>query len=100
MKSLPAGKSFLISLALSWEESNGSVPVASEPVSVTFTDAHISVGDVVYVVTSSGIRSVGKATADGKLTVEFREDPTLVLTANPRVASWVHDSQWQGGRCH
>ena len=84
-KSLPAGKAYLLSFALSWEEGDGSVPVASQPVSVTIVDPGIAVGDVIYEVTSTGIKPVVKANENGQLTVEFEDDPALLISSNPKI---------------
>lgn len=83
--SLPAGKSYLVAFALSWEESNGSVPAASKPISITIVDPRIVTGDAIYEVTSTGDRLVGNANVAGKLTLTFRYDPALLVTSNPQI---------------
>ena len=84
--SLPAGKSDLVSFALSWEEPGGSVPVASDPISVTIVDPRILSGDVVYQVTTAGLRAFGAAGKNGTLTLKFSDDPAVLIASNPRVS--------------
>ena len=82
---LPAGKSDIVAFALSWEAPDGTIPVATRLITITITDSKIVIGDAIYVATSSGIGSIGKASVDGKVAVTFRYDPTFLIASNPQI---------------
>lgn len=48
---------------------------------MTISDPTIKAGDTVYEITSSGLKAVGTASADGSVTITFTNDPVFVVTA-------------------
>ncbi len=87
---VPRGQSYLISFAVSWQAPDGSCPAASAPITMTITDPGIHVGDAIYEVTSSGLKAVGTAKANGIATITFTNDPTFVVAATPKlVRAWI-----------
>ncbi len=78
---VPAGQSYVVSLAVTWEALDGSSPTATAPITLTITDAGIVAGDTVYEVTSSGLIVVGTASANGVVSITFTNDPTFVVAA-------------------
>ncbi len=79
---VPAGKSYVAAVAVSWQAPDGSTPTATTPITLTITDPSIVAGDTVYEVTSSGLRAVGTATVNGKITITFSIDPVLLVTGS------------------
>jgi hypothetical protein len=84
--SVPAGKTYIVSFAISWQAPNGTSPAATAPITMTITDPGIHAGDTVYEVTSSGLKAVGVATQNGVATITFTNDPTFVVAATPELA--------------
>ncbi len=84
---VPAGQSYLISFAVSWSTPDGTSPVASKPITMTIVDPVIMAGDTIYALTSTGVRAVGTATANGAATVTFTSDPAFVVAGVPRLAT-------------
>jgi hypothetical protein len=85
-KQVPAGNSYVASIAVSWQAPDGSVPAATAPITLTITDSNIKTGDVIYIVTLAGLTKVGTATMDGSVTVTFTNDPVFLVTATILVA--------------
>lgn len=54
---------------------------------MTITDPSVQAGDIIYVLTSGGIKAAGVATADGKVTVSFEVDPDLLIANVPQLSS-------------
>jgi hypothetical protein len=78
---VPAGQSYVVSFAVSWQAPDGTSPAATTPITMTIDDPGIVDGDVVYEVESRGLVVVGTATADGVATITFESDPTFVVSA-------------------
>jgi hypothetical protein len=76
---VPAGQSYVLSVAVSWETSVDTSPTASTPITMTITDPGIKAGDTIYALTSTGLVAVGTATVDGSATVTFSSDPVFVV---------------------
>ena len=76
---VPAGKSYVLSFAVSWKTSSDTSPVASTPITTTITDPSIKAGDTIYELTSIGLVAVGTAAVDGSATVTFSSDPVFVV---------------------
>ncbi len=79
---VPAGQSYVMSFAVTWETPSGTSPSAATPITVTITDANIKAGDTVYMLTSAGPVAVGTATVNGTVTITFSSDPTFLVTQN------------------
>ena len=78
---VPANHSYVVAVAVSWQTGTGSSPDATLPITLTITDVSIVAGDVIYVLTSSGMVVAGTATVSGTATVTFTADPVFVVTA-------------------
>jgi hypothetical protein len=83
---VPAGSSYVLSFAVTWETPNGTAPAASTPITMTITDPSIVIGDTIYELTSTGLAAVGTATANGTVTITFSSDPTFLITQKALVA--------------
>ncbi len=83
---VPAGQSYVTSVAVSWQAPNGTSPAATAPITVTITDPSIVAGDTIYEVTSTGLKAVGTATVNGSVTITFSNDPVFLVTTSPTVA--------------
>jgi hypothetical protein len=76
---IPAGKSYVIAAAVSWQTPSGTSPAASAPITMTITDPSVQSGATLYVLTSTGVEVAGTATADGSVTITFLTDPVFVV---------------------
>lgn len=83
--SLPAGQSYVLSFAVSWETTSGTSPDASAPITMTISDPDIQPGDALYELTAQGPVKVGTATERGTVTVSFTSDPLFVVSAVPHL---------------
>jgi hypothetical protein len=77
----PAGQSYVIAFAVSWQTSDGTSPASTSPITMTINDPAIAVGDSVYLVSSSGLTLVATATVAGTVTFTFTSDPIFLVTA-------------------
>ena len=85
---MPAGGSFIVALAISWQTAGGATPASAVPLTLTVSDPGIVTGDVVYVVTATGLTGVGVATSNDTVTINFSSDPVFVVaTASPLTQS-------------
>lgn len=82
---VPAGQSYVVALAISWQAPTGTSPTATAPLSLTITDPSIVAGDTIYEVTSTGLTAVGTASANGSVTITFTSDPIFMVTASALV---------------
>jgi hypothetical protein len=82
---LPAGQSYLISFAVSWKAPDGTSPKAHKAITLTIVDTRMKAGDTIYLMTPSGLKAVGIAHANGKVTVTFTSDQDLVVANTPRL---------------
>jgi len=71
----------VVAVAVSWQTGTGTSPGATLPITLTITDASIVAGDIVYVLTPSGMIVAGTATLSGTATVTFTTDPVFIVTA-------------------
>ena len=78
---VPAGQSYVTSVAVSWQALDGSSPTATAPITLTITDHSIVAGDTIYEVTSTGLTAVGTAAVNGSVTITFSNDPVFLVTA-------------------
>jgi hypothetical protein len=86
-KDVPAGRSYITSFALTWVTGTGSSPAATSSLTMTIKDPSIVAGDVIYEYTTAGLIPVGKATANGSMTITFRTDPAFVVAALPHASA-------------
>ena len=77
--SVPAGQSYVLSFAVSWETPDYTTPTASVPLTLTITDPSIKAGDIIYELTSTGLVAMGTAAVDGSATLTFSSDPVFVV---------------------
>jgi hypothetical protein len=78
---VPAGQSYVLSFAISWQAPDGTSPTASAPITMTITDPSITAGETIYALTSSGLTAVGVATQNGTATITFTNDPVFVVAS-------------------
>ena len=83
---VPAGSSYVLSFAVTWEAPNGTSPTATAPITMTITDPSIVAGDTIYELTSTGLVAVGTATANGTVTITFSSDPIFLVSHTTPVA--------------
>ena len=83
---VPAGSSYVLSFAVTWEAPNGTSPTATAPITMTITDLSIVAGDTIYELTSTGLVAVGTATANVTVTITFSSDPTFLVSHTTPVA--------------
>ncbi len=83
---VPAGSSYVLSFAVTWQAPDGTSPNATTPITVTITDPDIVIGDTIYETTSTGLVAVGTATANGTVTITFSSDPTFLAVHKNAVA--------------
>jgi alpha-tubulin suppressor-like RCC1 family protein len=83
---VPAGSSYVLSFAVTWEAPNGTSPTATAPITMTITDPNIKAGDIIYELTSTGLAAVGTATANGTVTITFSSDPIFLVSHTTPVA--------------
>jgi photosystem II stability/assembly factor-like uncharacterized protein len=84
---VPAGQSYLVSFAVSWAAPNGSSPSAESPLTMIVKDPAIEAGDIIYVLTTQGLKAVGVATTNGSVTVRFTTDPDFLVANVARLSS-------------
>ncbi len=73
---------YVASLAVTWSPK----ATALKPVVVKVKDANIVAGDEVFILGSSGLKSLGVATKDGEIEATITDDPVLVIGHSPKVA--------------
>ena len=83
---IPGDNNFIFSLLVSWVNGSGrnaTVPNtdAGKAISVTLNSAAIKRGQLIYQVIGTEITELGRATADGTITVELTEDPEIVVAS-------------------
>jgi hypothetical protein len=83
---VPAGHSYVVSLAVAWQAPDGTSPRATAPITMSVSDPGIVAGDTIYEVTTAGLVAVGTAKANGSATITFSSDPTFIIAATLRVA--------------
>jgi uncharacterized repeat protein (TIGR02543 family) len=59
---------------------------AGKPITVTLNNPNIKAGAMVYQVIGENVTELGRATADGAVTVELTEDPEIVVAATKPAA--------------
>jgi hypothetical protein len=84
---IPAGQAYVVAFSVSWTTPDGTSPAASEPITMTIVDPSIKAGDTIYLLAASGLRAVGVAVVNGRVTVTFSTDPEFVVAAVPRITS-------------
>jgi len=70
---------YLLNDIVAWHAPDGSMPLASIPLSLKVTNAGIRAGMTVYGVISGIVTPLGKATQNGEVTVSITEDPLVVI---------------------
>ena len=76
---VPAGHSYVLSFAVSWETPANTTPTSSTPLALTITNASIKAGDTIYELTSAGPVAVGTATVNGSVALTFSHDPIFIV---------------------
>ncbi|PWL20814.1 MAG: hypothetical protein DCO81_04245 [Candidatus Aquiluna sp. XM-24bin5] len=83
---IPGDNNFIFSLLVSWINGSGKTATvpntdAGKAISVTLNSAAIKKGQLIYQVIGTEITELGRATADGTITVELTEDPEIVVAS-------------------
>ena len=76
---VPAGSSYVLAFAVTWETTTGSTPSATTPITATINDPSIVAGDTIYEITPTGVVEVATATTNGTITFTFSSDPIFVI---------------------
>ena len=84
---VPAGQSYVVSLAVSWRVPDGTSAVASAPITMNIVDTSIRAGDAIYVLTAHGVQALSVATSNGRATVTFTTDPDFVVANVPKLGT-------------
>jgi uncharacterized repeat protein (TIGR02543 family) len=81
-------KTFILSVAVSWLASDGTVPdtAAGKAISVTLNNAGIKAGALIYSIQGSSVVLLGTATQDGTVTFELTQDPGIYVVATSPTA--------------
>jgi uncharacterized repeat protein (TIGR02543 family) len=93
---LPGQNEFVLSMVVSWLNSDGTVPDAAsgKPLVMTISNSAIKAGASVYSVVGSAVTLLGVATQDGEVSVNLTTDPQIYVV-QPRptpVANTVRNS--------
>ena len=84
---IPKGHNYVTSFAVSWATATGSAPNAKSPVTITITDRAIVAGDMIYELTSGGLRLLGTASTAGSATLTFNADPAFLIASAAAAAT-------------
>ena len=77
---IPSGQTYVTSIAVFWQALDGSSPDATQPLTLTITDAAIKAGDKMYQLVGGVATLMGTATQAGSAQITFSADPVLVVT--------------------
>jgi uncharacterized repeat protein (TIGR02543 family) len=75
-----ASKSFPINLVVSWLATDGTVPVASNALTLTINNPSIKAGSTAYQIIGDDVTALGTATIDGQIVVLLTSDPVISVT--------------------
>jgi hypothetical protein len=75
-----ASKSFPINLVVSWLAADGTVPTASNALTLTINNPSIRAGSTAYQIIGDEVTSLGTATIDGQIVVSLTSDPVISVT--------------------
>ena len=75
-----ASKSFPINLVVSWLATDGTVPTASNALTLTINNPSIKAGSTAYQIIGDDVTSLGTATIDGQIVVSLTSDPVISVT--------------------
>jgi uncharacterized repeat protein (TIGR02543 family) len=81
-------RAFILSIAVSWLASDGTVPGtnAGKSISVTLTNSSIKAGALIFSVQGTSITLLGVATQNGTVTFELTQDPGIYIVATSPTA--------------
>ena len=79
-------KEYIVNLVLSWLKSDGTVPTASTPITLSISNSTIKQGAIAYQIIGDSVTQIGTAASDGLLTLSITEDPIITIS-NPVVSS-------------
>lgn len=81
---LPTNETYILPTIITWLAADGTVPVASSPITQTITSSQIKVGTIAYALTGTTYSILGTATQEGSMSISITADPVVVL-GNPVV---------------
>jgi hypothetical protein len=73
-------RDYIVNLVLSWLKSDGTVPTASTPVTLSIQNSSIRSGAKAYQIIGDVVTQIGTATADGVLNLSVIDDPVIVVS--------------------
>lgn len=81
-------KTFILSVAVSWLASDGSVPdtASGKAITVTLNNADIKAGALIYSIQGTSVVLLGTATQDGTVSFELTQDPGIYVVATSPTA--------------
>ncbi len=80
-------KSFPINLVVSWLAADGTVPTASNALTLTITNPSIKAGATAYQIIGDTVTTLGRATVDGQIIVSLTTDPVVAVTNDTAVTN-------------
>ena len=86
LSKLGSGKDYILNLVVSWLKSDGTVPTATSPVTISISNNTIKNGAIAYQIIGDTVTPIGTATADGVINLSVTEDPAITV-ANPAVVA-------------
>jgi formiminotetrahydrofolate cyclodeaminase len=75
-----ASKSFPINLVVSWLATDGTVPTASNALTLTINNPSIKAGSTAYQIIGDDVTALGTAIIDGQIVVSLTSDPVISVT--------------------
>ena len=75
-----SSKSFPINLVVSWLATDGTVPTASNALTLTINNPSIKAGSTAYQIIGDDVTALGTATIDGQIVVSLTSDPVISVT--------------------
>jgi uncharacterized repeat protein (TIGR02543 family) len=79
-------KEYIVNLVVSWLKTDGTVPTASVPITLSISNSSIKKGAIAYQIIGESVTQIGTAASDGLLAISITEDP-IITVANPAVSS-------------
>ena len=87
LSKLGSGKDYILNLVVSWLKSDGTVPTATSPVTISISNNTIKNGATAYQIIGDTVTPIGTATADGVINLSVTEDPAITVANPPVVVS-------------
>jgi uncharacterized repeat protein (TIGR02543 family) len=89
-------KEYIVNLVVSWLKTDGTVPTANVPITLSISNSSIKKGAIAYQIIGESVTQIGTAASDGLLALSITEDP-IITVANPAVSSGSSGGGGGGG---